>query len=363
MPSNMQRYQRFFSTLFFLGSTQQRGTFFTELHAVSIGTQFFGIASWSVTWALMADHDGLNSGHAWLILLAMAAGAALTIFSRTLEVLVASGALGVVLVAIGYRVLMNGVEEPAFWVLPLGVIITLTTAPIFSGVVYYLVVACGVWLALGIDNFPRHAGLRDQYWPALAIGVSLLIGVSLNVVFLLLRIRNYNTRCELENLAFNDALTGMNNRRRFSEHARKLAAEYHGPARFFLMIDIDDFKIINDSYGHDVGDDVLKRTAAVIVRACAGHAGGQSAGHPCGRLGGEEFGLIFSGDAEPARCFAADLLRQVRDEFAPVSQVTVSIGIAPLQRGVDLSHSYKNADASLYAAKRRGKNQFVMLDF
>lgn len=104
MPSNIQRYQAYFSSLFFLGSAQQRSTFFTELHAVSIGTQFFGIASWSITWALMADHDGLNSGHAWLIVLAMAGGAALTIFSRTLEVLVISGALGMVFVAIGCTV-------------------------------------------------------------------------------------------------------------------------------------------------------------------------------------------------------------------------------------------------------------------
>ena len=80
-------------------------------------------------------------------------------------------------------------------------------------------------------------------------------------------------------------------------------------------------------------------------------------GHLCGRLGGEEFGVVYAGTADAAEAFAARLLREVQACCQPPH--TVSIGIAPLCKVSDLSVSYRAADQALYAAKRAGKNCWV----
>jgi predicted signal transduction protein with EAL and GGDEF domain len=138
--------------------------------------------------------------------------------------------------------------------------ITLTTAPIFSGIAYYLGVSLGVWAILGLGQFPVHAGQADQHWPMLAVTISVIIGLALNIYFLVLRINNYRAQRDLATMAYKDGLTGLNNRRMFTQGARP-AAHGHG-AGVFPSIDIDDFKQINDVYGHDVGDEVLKRSPA-----------------------------------------------------------------------------------------------------
>ena len=183
-----------------------------------------------------------------------------------LQAIIASGTISVLFIAFSFRVLMLGTEDPAFWVLPLGVMITLTTAPIFSGIAYYLGVSLCVWAILGLGQFPVHAGQADQHWPVLAVTISVIIGLALNIYFLVLRIHNYRAQRELATMAYKDGLTGLNNRRMFTQSARALQRTARTPA-YFLMIDIDDFKQINDMYGHDVGDEVLKKIADVIAEA------------------------------------------------------------------------------------------------
>jgi len=165
---------------------------------------------------------------------------------------------------------------------------------------------------------------------------------------LTLRVGNFRARKELTELAFRDSVTGLNNRRKFTLDAR--AAQRRDGPLHFLMIDIDDFKVINDTLGHDAGDEVLQRTAEVIGRL--------SAGHLCGRLGGEEFGVVLAGSADAARRFAALLLAEVQTACQPPR--TVSIGIAELCKKSDLALSYRDADQALYAAKRAGKNRYAV---
>ena len=120
----------------------------------------------------------------------------------------------------------------------------------------------------------------------------------------------------------------------------------------FLMVDIDDFKLINDQQGHDAGDAVLVRTAAVIADKAHGHL--------CGRLGGEEFAIVYAGNRDEASAFAGALVEAVSQAFLAAQFVSISVGVAELDRSKELGHSYRLADEALYLAKRQGKNRYVI---
>lgn len=349
--STSPRSSAVFYYLFFLGEAEQQQRFFKELRFIAIATLTFGVVSWLVTVAVMRHRHALDTGSASLALLGMLGWVAATALGKSLRSILVSGTASVLFVTYGFRVLVLATDDPSFWVLPLGVMITLTTAPLFSGIAYYLAVSLCVWAMLGWGQFPAHPQQADQYWPMLAVIISVLIGLSLNVYFLVLRIHNYRAQCELAAMAYTDSLTGLNNRRRFTQSARQLHRTGLTPA-YFLMIDIDDFKRINDVHGHDVGDEVLRRTAEVIAAAAGEHL--------CGRLGGEEFAVIYQGEKHAACAFAAQLVEAVEAAFVPLHRVSVSIGVAELVKGTDISHGYRRADESLYLAKQKGKNRYEL---
>ncbi|WP_207936937.1 sensor domain-containing diguanylate cyclase [Pseudomonas sp. 51_B] len=165
---------------------------------------------------------------------------------------------------------------------------------------------------------------------------------------------------ELQRLATTDVLTQSSNRRHFFECARQAFdhAREDGTPLAFLLLDIDDFKRINDSYGHQEGDQVLQRIAdsgkAVLRR-----------GDQFGRIGGEEFAAIFPGcNAQAAEIIAERLQREVqRLSFSHNEQtysVTVSQGLTALtDQDTSLDDLFARADAAMYRAKRQGKNQIV----
>jgi len=165
---------------------------------------------------------------------------------------------------------------------------------------------------------------------------------------------------ELQRLATTDVLTQSSNRRHFFECARQAFdhAREDGTPLAFLLLDIDDFKRINDSYGHQEGDQVLQRIAdsgkAVLRR-----------GDQFGRIGGEEFAAIFPGcNAQAAELIAERLQREVqRLSFSHNEQtysVTVSQGLTALtDQDTSLDDLFARADAAMYRAKRQGKNQIV----
>ena len=158
-----------------------------------------------------------------------------------------------------------------------------------------------------------------------------------------------------------DPLTGLHNRRYMESHLRTLLAEalQSGRALSILVADIDHFKMVNDTYGHDGGDAVLREFSARMQRNTRG------IDLAC-RLGGEEF-LIIMPDTDIARayqvgerlraCIAADPF-QVSSETR--IRVTASVGLATLERVDDTPEAiFKRADNALYAAKRRGRNRVV----
>ena len=161
--------------------------------------------------------------------------------------------------------------------------------------------------------------------------------------------------------AITDALTGLHNRRYMEGHLRTLVQESLTTDRplSVLIADIDFFKKINDTYGHDAGDHVLREFAGRFRRNTRG------VDLAC-RLGGEEFVTIMPDTtmekayqvAERLRaCVAAEPFRVNATTLLPV---TASVGIAMLEKSNDTPETiFKRADVALYAAKREGRNRVV----
>ncbi len=170
-----------------------------------------------------------------------------------------------------------------------------------------------------------------------------------------------NVQISIE-LATTDALTGLFNRRYMENHLATLIeqANARGKPLSVLELDIDYFKSINDSYGHDAGDDVLRDFALRIKRSIRG------IDLAC-RCGGEEFVIVMpETDIAVAAMVAERLRRRIAAEPFVISQgqrsipVTLSIGIAALRgRGESAASLIKRADQALYRAKRDGRNRVV----
>lgn len=185
-------------------------------------------------------------------------------------------------------------------------------------------------------------------------GQSLIVGIAEDIT------EKKALQSELHRLATCDVLTGASNRRHFFEQAATLFAEARasGQPLAFLLLDIDDFKKINDSHGHQMGDRVLQRVAhcgAYVLRR----------DDLFGRIGGEEFAALFPAcDAEQARQLAERLQREVqRLQFTGESGsfgVTISQGITALGAGDALDDLYARADAAMYQAKHQGKDCIVL---
>ncbi|BAP42657.1 PAS:GGDEF protein [Pseudomonas sp. StFLB209] len=166
---------------------------------------------------------------------------------------------------------------------------------------------------------------------------------------------------ELQRLATTDVLTQSSNRRHFFECAQREfeLARLQGTPLSFLLLDIDDFKKINDTYGHQTGDLVLQRIAEsgrTTLRR----------GDLFGRIGGEEFAAIFPGcAADTALQIAERLQREIqRLSFQYDTQsfgITASQGLTSLtDSDQSLEALYGRADEAMYQAKRQGKNQIVL---
>ena len=169
----------------------------------------------------------------------------------------------------------------------------------------------------------------------------------------LLDFKNYLDSCE--EAAFTDHLTGLANRRRFERQLEREVARTRRYGRPFclLLLDIDHFKRVNDSHGHEAGDEALRRLANALQ---AGTRGIDTAA----RIGGEEFGLILP-ETESARgCEVAERLRQAisETEIPAAGHITVSIGLAECTASFgDVRQLFTAADAALYEAKRAGRDR------
>lgn len=159
-----------------------------------------------------------------------------------------------------------------------------------------------------------------------------------------------------------DFLTGLYNRRSFDRSLNDLIENFYERNYPFslILLDIDDFKSVNDRYGHLVGDGVLKEISSVLkifLRANTIVA----------RTGGEEFGIILPGVVLENAVKVADRIKNIIENREMkidkhIVKVTVSIGVTQIRQGDNLYSIYERVDRALYKAKNNGKNRVEFLE-
>jgi diguanylate cyclase (GGDEF)-like protein len=234
------------------------------------------------------------------------------------------------------------------WMIPMAIVITLGSTILFSHVLDYGIAAAAVWLLLfyGAMDVVREVALPLFL---VMLGASLALGLLLNATFVRIVASTLELKERYRLQAETDALTSISNRRALMLDLEQVCREGSSSC-YFAMLDIDDFKRINDRFGHDVGDEVLKEMASILNRHFPGGR--------FGRLGGEEFGVLLETDDE--RLLAQQLqalLDDIRGNTCTGTCFSFSAGVARLVPGYQPSDLLKQADGELYQAKRAGKDR------
>jgi len=157
-----------------------------------------------------------------------------------------------------------------------------------------------------------------------------------------------NTIQKLEERIFKDPLTGLLNRRFFNVYLLKRMNKDKSPISFILL-DLDNFKQINDTYGHDFGDKVLRHVARILKN-------GIRKDDIAVRWGGEEFGIFVKAPLNVATKLAERLRRRLEETSIEGIKITASFGVGEY-RGEDPKEFFRKVDEALYRAKRNGKNR------
>ncbi|MBV8474079.1 MAG: GGDEF domain-containing protein [Hyphomicrobiales bacterium] len=167
---------------------------------------------------------------------------------------------------------------------------------------------------------------------------------------------------EANDKALRDPLTALGNRRFFDQKLDEAMAQTAGSGILCLVVcDLDNFKTINDKFGHPVGDMVLKLFSEILTATA-------QQGETVARLGGEEFAIITPEKEAAGASAIADRVRRrleskkwvVGTSGAPLGAVTASFGIAQLRAGESAAELFRRADEALYRAKDEGRNRIVV---
>jgi diguanylate cyclase (GGDEF) domain len=216
---------------------------------------------------------------------------------------------------------------------------------------------CVVFNLLIFDDLGRDAlyrGLISATVLPVALGVPLFFYMSMRLRGLAI------TNRRLGLVARTDSLTACLNRGAFTAKVDTLLGRVDGPGSgALLMIDADNFKSINDAYGHDSGDEaltIIARSIRAVLRA----------GDLVGRMGGEEFAVFLPGVGQREAEMVAERIRRSVNlaAFAPdgtYRPLSVSIGGAVFERPTSFSELFRIADQRLYGAKQSGRNQATVV--
>ncbi len=229
-----------------------------------------------------------------------------------------------------------------------------------------------VYVPLGVNQWEMILGVRQDYvdkqvglqWQntksmltylILAIFIFICMVMIINIIS---KIRTNNKKKELENKADTDLLTGLTNKLATERKIKEFMAQNPNSQSMMFMVDIDNFKKINDTMGHAFGDEVLRslgQQIGALFRAT----------DIIGRVGGDEFMIFLKGVNEPESVRKeAKKVEHFFNNFQAGEYVkyaaTASIGVAVFpHEGADFETLYKAADQGVYKAKKRGKNQLA----
>lgn len=210
---------------------------------------------------------------------------------------------------------------------------------------------------------------RSASWPADSFTVESLLNVALASICLVILVHYYEVsryevlralatqHRQLQRLSVTDTLTGLYNRSKLDDILSKEIARSmrHQSPFSVILADLDFFKLVNDNFGHMVGDQVLTSFAGIMLQHCREL-------DVAGRWGGEEFLIICPHtDITGAKLIAERIRVAVAEyDFAHGKQLTVSLGVACFIRDDDASTILKRADDALYRAKGKGRNRVEM---
>ena len=218
----------------------------------------------------------------------------------------------------------------------------------------------GISISFNIRNI-QHIQKSNTVIIALlaTLSISSLLGLLFFFTFRMGK-RISDARQQIENMAISDALTGLFNRRhvmeRFSEELER--AKRLKEALACIMIDIDNFKNINDTYGHLIGDRTLREVSEILKNSIRTY-------DIAGRYGGEEFLIILPDTGFEDALILAERIRAgikaqpaAKSDLTPPIKVTISLGIASMRdTDISIDNMIKRADDGLYAAKKSGRDK------
>jgi len=242
----------------------------------------------------------------------------------------------------------------------------LSPAPVRLGILYLVPILLatwyqGIWWGVGflVASLLLRIPVELGQQPDVTVVMSLVNQGSFAAVagIAMAAFRNIRrTQSQLEDLAIHDPLTRVMNARTFSD---RLGQELRRNRRYgrplsLLYLDLDDFKVVNDSHGHQTGDAVL-RLVAEAIRGAVRQA------DIVGRLGGDEFAVLMpETGADVAEAAAGRLAKSLREAFHGNPSVTASIGIVSCtDTGAGPDDVLHKADRAMYEAKKLGKDQAV----
>lgn len=250
-------------------------------------------------------------------------------------------------------------ETPVFMIQHLNILILLLLVFIIPNrTVYTVTAALGISLCFHLFSSINGMAINDREFIAAVVHSGLIIVLFSMYSLLVNRYKriNYLENKVLRRLSSRDALTGIYNRQRFEEELRRAIkhAQRYGTQLSLVLFDIDNFKAVNDGYGHLVGDKVLVEFVSIVgteIRETDFFA----------RWGGEEFALILPGaDKRDATLLANRLRDRICSTYInPVGQITCSFGIDSYRQGDDCETLFKRVDRLMYIAKQAGKDQVI----
>jgi diguanylate cyclase (GGDEF)-like protein len=251
----------------------------------------------------------------------------------------------------------------------MGDVLVLVYATLFLGLLFRLVVTVAAALGAGFIGIGIAIGVPSEdlvFAASVLIATGLMAVLSAGTVERLVRTSFIETRL-LNDIAERDGLSGLYNRRMFDTLARRLwqQAQRDSEAIQVILVDIDHFKRFNDLYGHQAGDDCIRRVASLIASA---------AKRPfdfCARYGGEEFALVlYAPSGADPNALPEQIRRNIMAQELPhagsdaAQVITVSVGSAIAEAGTkrSLAGLIQTADEALYRAKQTGRNRTLHID-
>jgi len=269
------------------------------------------------------------------------------------------------LIFIGWFVVWHGGvnQTGPLWLYPITVIIISLQGHIY-GLAAVFIMLLGSFLTMQFAiPFAPLVDYDTTYQIRFHATCSALVGLTWGIEFSRAQaykhMRDFNARIQQASLT--DQLTGLLNRRGLLEHFNAEVSRHDRTGEPFsvLMIDVDDFKAINDKHGHATGDHILQQLSRLIEEQIRSM-------DAAGRWGGEEFLILLGNSNTEAATHAAENLRQVIESYPRFNKnqhmpMTVSIGVTTYQPGAGLLEMADTADHALYTAKHEGKNRVYSL--